>query len=198
MLAIFDVTSSIVCTGKLLGKPFKDVLGVREGAVESPHVFSIYVNDLKAHLESQHPRLCHLMGMMVAIILYADDAAIPADGAEDLQLAATLFEEFCNDSRLFISTPKSFVIVFHNASDQRVIYQEDGVSVDGVRVEIKVCGHVIAAAGFFKYLGVHLDSTCSQSTHADARVHAFDRAALFMLAGLSRIPAFPQSFVTYL
>jgi len=78
------------------------------------------------------------MGMMVSIILYADDAAIPADSAEDLQLAATLFEEFCSDSRLSISSPTSFVTVFHNASDQRVIYQEDGVSVDGVKAEIKV------------------------------------------------------------
>jgi len=41
VLTILDLTYSIPCIGKLLGKQFKEKLGVREGAVESPHLFNI-------------------------------------------------------------------------------------------------------------------------------------------------------------
>ena len=196
MLAILDSTSSIVCIGKLVSKPFKESLGVREGAVESPHCFNMYVDGLRLKLESAHPRLCRLMGVIVAVLLYADDAALPADSAEDLQLLATLFEEFCNDRRLFIATPKTFVTVFHPATDIRVIYQDGHVFVDGVKVEIKIYDTDITAAKSFKYLGVVLDSTCNQSAHSDARCLSFDRSAHLLLAGLSRIPSFPHKLLT--
>ena len=132
--------------------PFKDTLGVREGAVESPHAFNIYVSDLRAYIESAHPRLCRLLGFAVAVILYADDAAFPADSAEDLQIAASLFEEFCNDNHLYISVPKTFVTVFHHAADNGVTYSGEEVFVDDNKVEIYIYGHLIAATSTFKYL----------------------------------------------
>ena len=66
---------------------------MREGAVESPHAFNMYINDLRQHLETMHPQLCRLMGVIVAVILYADDAALPADSIEDLMLSAAVFED---------------------------------------------------------------------------------------------------------
>jgi hypothetical protein len=125
MLAIFDATESVVCIGKLVSKSFKEKLGVREGAVESPHAFNTYISDMRSHLEASHPRLCRLLGVTIAILLYADDAALPADSAEDLQLLASLFEDFCNLNRLFIATPKTFITVFHSSTDQGVVYQGD-------------------------------------------------------------------------
>ena len=38
------------------------------------------------------------MGVDVAVLLYADDAALPAD-SPDLQLLAALFGELCNGRR---------------------------------------------------------------------------------------------------
>ena len=92
MLAILDATCSIVCIGQLVSDKFRDILGVREGAVESPHMFNMYINDLRGFLESRHPQLCRLFGVIIAAVLYADDAALPADSPEDLQLIALLFE----------------------------------------------------------------------------------------------------------
>ena len=56
------------------------------------------------------------MGVIVAIVLYADDAEPPADSPEDLQLAADILQDFCNDHRLFMATSKTFVTVFHPAT----------------------------------------------------------------------------------
>jgi len=109
-----------------------------------------------------------------------------------------LFEEFCNDHRLFISTPKSFVTVFHSSQDCNVVYKDNAVFVDGVPVVIKIYDQLIVATPTFKYLGVVLDSTCSFQAHAAARESAFERAAHLMCTGISRMPSYPHSFLLYL
>jgi len=138
------------------------------------------------------------MGVTIAIILYADDAALPADSPEDLQLLASLFERYCNDNRLFIAVPKTFVTVFHPTADKQVIYRDNRVFVEGEPIEINIYGSRIAAAPLFKYLGVVLDSTCSFKSHSEAKATALNRAAHLLIAGLSRIPAYPHAFAKYL
>ena len=121
--AIFRVTWSIVYLGKVLGKPFLEKLGVREGSVESPVLFSIYISELRHRLEAAHPRLCRMGHIIIAILLYADDAALPADTAEDLDLSVQILESFCNEMRLYISVDKTKLTVFHASNDPSVIYQ---------------------------------------------------------------------------
>lgn len=170
--------------------------------MESLHAFNMYVNDLHALLEVAHPRLCQLMGITVAILSYAYDAALPADTEEDLQMTATIFEEFCNTNRLFISTPQTFVTVFHNVSDDGLQYCYEDVydidNVDGRLVRIQVYAQTIAAACEFKYLGVVLDSTCSGAAHFAARSGAVERSAHLLMSGLSRIPSYPHIMLSYL
>ena len=73
-----------------------------------------------------------------AVLLYADDAAIPADTAKDLQLSADIFAKYCNDHHLFISVPKTLVTVFHVENDENVAYTDDGkVIVDGHSVVVQ-------------------------------------------------------------
>jgi hypothetical protein len=105
LLSIYDMTVSIPCVGRLIGDRFKESLGTREGAVESPHLFNIYISDLRRRLGEGHPRLCKLLHITIAILLYADDAALPADSVDDLLLSMEIFEQFCNDMHLFIATP---------------------------------------------------------------------------------------------
>lgn len=126
VLSVLDATLSLVCIGGLVGQGFREKLGVREGSVEGPHHFSMYINGIKERLETQHPRLCEMLGVTIALLLFADDAAIPADSAADLQLAADIFQSFCNDNHLFISTPKTFLTVFHSEGDDGVAYTNDG------------------------------------------------------------------------
>eukprot|EP00973_Karenia_brevis_P012741 1729423-Karenia_brevis.AAC.1 len=66
----------------------------------------------------------------MAILLYADDAALPADTLDDLLLSVQIFESFCNNSRLFISVPKTCLTVFHVADDDGVCYQGQEVLID--------------------------------------------------------------------
>ena len=88
------MTVSVLCIGNLIGEPFREILGTREGAVESPHLFNLYIGELHNRLANLHPRLCKLLHITIAILLYADDAALPADSLEDLALSAAIFEQF--------------------------------------------------------------------------------------------------------
>eukprot|EP00973_Karenia_brevis_P018583 2548672-Karenia_brevis.AAC.1 len=62
--------------------------------------------------------------LVISILLYADDAALPADTPEDLQLSASIFEGFCNEHELFIAVPKTFLTVFHSKMDPDVQYRD--------------------------------------------------------------------------
>ena len=104
MLAILDITFSMPCIGTLIGRKFKVRLGVREGAVESPHLLNMYIAPLRQRLLDKNPRLCSMLGIIIAL---------PPDNLEDLQLAVNIFEEFCNDYQLFIAVSKTFLTVFH-------------------------------------------------------------------------------------
>eukprot|EP00973_Karenia_brevis_P087561 12140344-Karenia_brevis.AAC.1 len=84
-----------------------ETMGVREGGVESPILFAMYISELRGRLESCHPRLCSLGHVLISIILYADDAALPADSVADLQLSLDIFIEFCNDMHLYVSVAKT-------------------------------------------------------------------------------------------
>ena len=181
MLAILDATYSIIGAVKFTSRRFKETRGTREGAIESPHLFNVYIASLRERLESGHPRLCKTMDITIAILLYADDAAIPVDTPEDLQLAADIAEAFFNDSQLYVSTPKSYPTVFHPESDTGVTYHGDTVSVDDTEIAIRIYGERIKATASFKYLGVHLNEYGNCSTHAQARTEAFLRAAFMSL-----------------
>eukprot|EP00973_Karenia_brevis_P012053 1636458-Karenia_brevis.AAC.1 len=63
---MFDLTISILKIGHLLGKPFLETLGVREGGVEFPILFSIYIDSLRTKLETEHPRLCRMWQLSMA------------------------------------------------------------------------------------------------------------------------------------
>jgi hypothetical protein len=138
------------------------------------------------------------MGCYIAILLYADDAAVPADTSEDLQLAASIVEEFFNKSQLFIAVPKTFVTVFHSTEDAGVVYADGGVEVDGVRVVIQIYGQEVAAASRFKYLGVHFNEFGSNTNHIEERTCAFERAANMLRASLRRIPSYSFDFMVFL
>lgn len=130
-----------------------------------------------------------------AVILYADDAGLPADTAEDLALSVQLFVEFQRHAiQLFVSTSKTVLVVFHPAQDTGVIYCDWRVIVNGAEVCVQVYGQQITAVSSFKYLGVHLQANAGCSEHVDARLEAFRRASGVLLNGLRGIPRYSHSF----
>ena len=140
------------------------------------------------------------LGPPFAVLLYADDAALPADSAEDLQLAARIVEEFFNNRQLFTSTPKTFITVFHSTTDAGVTYNGSEVLVDGAPVHVHIYNELIKATPNFKYLGVHFNESGNNSTHMHERsnvVH-ISRASSSLLSSLRHIPSYPFEIILFL
>jgi hypothetical protein len=108
-------------------------------------------------------------------------------------------EQLCNDHRLFIPVPKSFVSVFHAESDVGVRYDDDDkVWIDGAAVNIKIYGIELKAAREFKYLGVYVNEFGNPRAHFSHRAKTFSRAVGAFWAGMAKIPAFSFDFLNYL
>ena len=67
ILAVFEMASSIVYIGGLIGDSFKETLGTREGAVHSPRLFNIYIDGLRRRIEYEHPNVCQLLHVTIEI-----------------------------------------------------------------------------------------------------------------------------------
>eukprot|EP00973_Karenia_brevis_P075389 10472842-Karenia_brevis.AAC.1 len=158
----------------------------------------MYVAELRTRLEQHHPRLCQMGHILIIILLYADDAALPADSVEDLQLAADIFVQFCNEMHLFVSVPKTKLMVFHASEDEGVKYQNGAVTADGVAVTIRIYDQAVEAVRQFTYLGVVVDETGNPKVHIDERLNKMRKAGHMLLHGLRRISGYSSPFMSYL
>ena len=144
--------------------------------MESPHAFNLYIDYLRHRLDADHPLLCKLMDCYIALLLYAEDAKLPADSAEGLQIAATIEEQFFNDRQPFVAIPKTYVTVLHAHGDTGVVYDAEDVKADGLTMNICIYGMLIAATRYFKYMGVHLNEHGDSTTHIMEKINVFQRA----------------------
>ena len=140
-----------------------------------------------------------MLDVTVALLLFADDAATPVDSAQDMQLAASISEKFCNESHLFISVPKTFLTIFHPADDHGVTYDSTKcVRDEGPLVQIRIYDLVVAASSFSKYLGVHLKETLTPQNRFNSLLTAYKRAMYSLQIGLNRIPSYSHDLFLYL
>ena len=58
--------------------------GVAQGAVESPWLYSCFINDLAEELKKHHIGVV-IAGVRVPLLMYADDVVILANGPTELQ-----------------------------------------------------------------------------------------------------------------
>nr|CAH7735352.1 unnamed protein product [Callosobruchus chinensis] len=113
--------------------------GVRQGCIPSPMLFNLYVERVFAEIVSE--RLMGIIdnGIPINNIRYADDTAIIADNANDLQTLLNSVNEASQQRSLKINTNKTKFMV---------------VSRDNLpNVDLQLNGQQIERVNKFKYLG---------------------------------------------
>ena len=96
---------------------FSIIAGVRQGGILSPDLYSIYVDDLVAILKDLGIG-CHLRGIFLSILLYADDIALTSPSLRGLQILLNACEEYCKTWDICLNVKKTKNIAFgHSVSD---------------------------------------------------------------------------------
>ena len=122
-------------------------LGVPQGSILGPLLFSAYINDL--------PSVCDEVGTL----MYADDTVLYTSGKDPEQVAAKLslamekVTQWLQYSRLTLNTDKTVTMFFSNKQRKMAL------------PNIYVNGQLIKNVNEFKYLGVTLDSTLTFKSH---------------------------------
>ena len=142
---------------------FKVSQGVKQGCKLSPTLFSLYINDLANEIKQMNLDV-DIDELQLSILLYADDVALIAPGADSLQLMLDKLNEWCCKWRLTVHNYKTKIVHFRPASVQLCNNQFS-------------CGNAsIQLTDKYKYLGLwlqeHLDMKYATSELAKSASRA--------------------------
>ena len=132
-----------------MSAPFNVSNGVRQGAVLSPNLFNIYVDELIKDLKTDG-RGCWVGAQFYGVLVYADDILLLSPTVSALKSMIKTCEDFGHKTGLEFNSKKTVCILFHqlghcNDTNTPNVYLNDKA--------LKWCQHV-------KHLG-HIISCCS-------------------------------------
>ena len=105
-------TASQVKHSGVFSNNFECNLGVRQGESLSPFLFTLFLYDIGAALESGGFRGVSMSDITIRTLLYADDLLLISDLTEDLQLGIDILFDYCTRWKLNINIEKSTVVIF--------------------------------------------------------------------------------------
>jgi hypothetical protein len=127
-----------------LSEPYRMECGVRQGGISSPTLFNLYVNALIEELSSTNVG-CHVDGVCVNNISYADDMVLLSASICGLRRLVSICEEYATSHGLTYNVKKSQLMVFgdgNKAYDNIPPVNINKISIQRV-VKFKYLGHVL-------------------------------------------------------
>ena len=96
-------------------------LGTRQGDLNSPIIFSLYINDLIAYIRGKCQNGIFITNEIhdIFCLLYADDVANCAETAVNLRLQLNAVSSFCKDMCMQVNLQKTEIMVFRNGGPLR-------------------------------------------------------------------------------
>lgn len=91
---------------------FEYAVGLRQGEVISPILFSLFVEDLELYLQSNVDSGLHIDDIVLILLLFADDMAILGKTPEELQANLNLLHTYCDNWGLKVNIAKTKIMVF--------------------------------------------------------------------------------------
>ena len=125
---------------------FKSDVGLMQGEVLSPFLFSLFINDLEVYLQQNQDAGLSLEQLSIYLLLFADDAVILSDSIQGLQSSLNYLEMYCNKWNLSVNIDKTKIVVFRKGG---ILDRNECWTYAGVNIEIVNC---------FNYLGIVLSS----------------------------------------
>ena len=172
--SLYAHDSAAVRSPQGLSDIFRCLMGVKQGCPLSPTLFGLYVDALEKHLlgtaDIDAPTL---RGVLVPLLLYADDLILMSTSEAGLQKQLDALANFCEQRQLTVNLSKTKIVVFESQQSQVVDFVLNDAVVE--RVES------------YKYLGFTLHATKDMTfgtkllvATAQKAVYAMQRRCAFL------------------
>ena len=173
---------SCVRANEHLSEYFECPIGLRQGSMESPLLFSLCISDLYNLLMKYGGKGIRFSPdhTEVKILMYADDVVLIADSPNELQRHITALNKFCKQWKMNVNIDKTKVMVFRKGG--RLRHDEKWF----------LNGKVIECVKSYKYLGVNV-STGNKWGKATTCLAEQGQKALSALIGVS----YKAGFLSY-
>ena len=136
---------------------FDCAVGLKQGEVMSPVLFSLFINDLELFLKNGESCGLSIDDITLILMLFADDMVIFGKTPEDLQNSLDMLKQYCDKWGLMVNTKKTKVMVFRKRGGLRhnEIWEYEGDSLDVVN-DFNYLGIVFNYTGNFTLNQEHL------------------------------------------
>ena len=111
---------------------FEVSIGLRQGEVMSPILFSLFVEDLELFLQRSVDCGLTVYDITLILLSFADDMVILGSSQQDLQNSLNLLYEYCHKWGLTVNTDKTKVLIFRKRGrvDNRLVFTYNDNQLD--------------------------------------------------------------------
>ena len=151
---------------------FRVITGTKQGGVLSPKIFALYLDGLIERLKSAGVG-CHILGIFLACLLYADDICLIAPSRGAMQKMLLICSDFCREFNLSFNVKKSKAMFFGDKKCGTI----DRLFLDGEPLE-----YVLE----WQYLGATIIAGTSMSFSCRSDLAKFYRSCNSILSSIQR------------
>ena len=164
---------------------FKVNCGLKQGCLLSPLLFNLYLNDLIKELKGQNMGITMDIDKL-SIIAYADDIALLASSADELQELLNALEIWCSNNQMTVNASKSQVMHFRRLSKMKT------------QCLFKYGDNYLDVVSEYKYLGLYLSESLDMNFTAKNVASAANRSLGLLIAKNKALGGMPYECYTKL
>jgi hypothetical protein len=164
LMKYYGESYMLVMKEQEVGELFKTTVGVRQGGVVSPKLFSIYMDGLIGRIESLNVGV-DIGAAKVDVLLYADDVVLVCRTRRELQIALDETEKYGKLNDMKFNALKTNFMVFNEKSAKRMSELE----LDSWQGDLKLNGEIIKRVSLMKYLGYWINESAKYNEHFNKR-----------------------------